>query len=406
MFKDIDRRLATIVLIVFVQIVGASMVLPILPTYARRAFGVSEGVVTLLITSFFIAQFIAGPFLGRLSDVYGRLPLLIISQIGTVIAFAVLGLAESVALLFFARILDGITGGNIIVAQAYVTDITPPKQRTQALGYIFLSFGVGFIFGPSVGGVLGSLFGPRVPFFFAAVVALLTTLITWFALDETLSLEQRSQNRGTRTRLGPRFVLANIALLLVLVIGFGTQFAFSMLQSTFALYGEDVLFPQYDAAAATLRIGLLLSVIGFGQIFTQLFLLRRLLPRLGEHVLVILGTLGRGISFLILASLPMTGAAAVALLLFAISTGIQFPSLQGLVANSVPNEVRGAALGMFQSTANLGIIFGSAVAGVLFGLTPLLPYWLGGGLFLLLLIPAFALRRRRPVEESIVQEAV
>lgn len=400
MLKNVDRRLATIILIVFVQIVGASMVLPILPTYTRRAFGVSESVVTLLITSFFLAQFVAGPYLGRLSDVYGRLPLLIVSQIGTVIAFALLGVADSVALLFFARILDGITGGNIIVAQAYVTDITPPKERTQALGYIFLSFGVGFIFGPSVGGVLASIFGPRIPFFFAAAIALLTTLITWFVLDETLSPAQRQQNRGTRNQLGPRFVLSNFALVLILLIGFGTQFAFSMLQSTFALYGEDVLFPEYDSAAATLRIGLLLSVIGFGQIFTQLYLLRRLLPRLGEHVLVILGTFGRGVSFFVIAALPMPGAVGLALVLFAISTGLQFPSLQGLVANSVPNEVRGAALGLFQSMANLGIIFGSALAGVLFGLGPLIPYWLGAVLFMVLLVPAFALRRTVPSESA------
>ncbi|HLV37703.1 MAG TPA: MFS transporter, partial [Spirillospora sp.] len=129
MFNRIDRRLFTILMIVFVQIVGASMILPILPLYARDRFSMSDEVVTLLFSSFFLAQFLAGPLIGRLSDTYGRLPVLIISQIGTVISFVIIGLAPSVAWLFFARILDGITGGNIVVAQAYVTDIMPPKQR-------------------------------------------------------------------------------------------------------------------------------------------------------------------------------------------------------------------------------------------------------------------------------------
>src|SRR5690606_11576813 len=127
MFKQIDRRLFTILVIVFVQLVGASMILPILPLYARRTFNISDNVVTLIISSFFLAQFLAGPVLGRMSDLYGRLPILIISQVGTAISFVLIGLAGSVELLFLARILDGITGGNIVVAQAYVTDITSPK---------------------------------------------------------------------------------------------------------------------------------------------------------------------------------------------------------------------------------------------------------------------------------------
>src|SRR5690606_12610908 len=116
-----------------------------------------------LFSSFFLAQFLAGPLIGRLSDTYGRLPVLIISQIGTVISFVIIGLAPSVAWLFFARILDGITGGNIVVAQAYVTDIMPPKQRTQALGYIFAALGGGFMVGPAVGGILSSVLGPQMP---------------------------------------------------------------------------------------------------------------------------------------------------------------------------------------------------------------------------------------------------
>ncbi|HNB54785.1 MAG TPA: MFS transporter, partial [Anaerolineales bacterium] len=150
--KNTDRRLITILLIVFIQMLGGAMVLPVLPLYAQRDFGLSAPIITLLVSSYFIALFFAGPWLGRLSDTRGRLPILVISLIGTVLSFILMALANRAWMLFAARILDGITGGNIIVAQAYVTDITPREQRTEKLGKIFAVFGLGFIFGPALGG--------------------------------------------------------------------------------------------------------------------------------------------------------------------------------------------------------------------------------------------------------------
>ena len=398
MFGRIDRRLLTIVLIVFVQILGAAMVLPILPIYARNEFAISENTVTLIISVFFAAQFLAGPFIGRLSDLYGRLPVLIVSQIGTVIAFAMLGLADTVWVLFAARIFDGITGGNIVVAQAYITDITPPKERSQALGYIFAAFGMGFIFGPALGGVLSAAFGPRIPFFFAAGVALLTTLLTWFMLDETLTPERRAaivaQNKP---KLQLSAILSNVSLMLILFITFGAQFSFSMLQSTFALYGEDVLFPSYNQQDATLRIGLLLSVVGVGQLVTQLFILKRMLARFQEYRSVIIGTVLRGSGMLLLVIAPNPILAAGAMSLFAIGAGVQLPPLQGLASNSVDDSLRGGVLGIYQSTQSLGIIFGSALAGTLFAFNPRLPYTLGGVLLLTMIVPSLFLMRRNAV---------
>jgi DHA1 family tetracycline resistance protein-like MFS transporter len=411
-FKRIDRRLLILLLVVFVQMLGASMVLPLLPIYARRAFDVPESVVTLLITSFFLAQFIAGPFIGRLSDLYGRLPVLIITQLGTVIAFSMIGLAESVAVLFVARVFDGITGGNIVVAQAYITDITPPRQRTQALGYIFAMFGLGFVIGPSMGGVLASAFGPRVPFFMAAALAAGTMLLTWLMLDETQTAERRAASRAEGSpRFRPAQILGNIPLALILLIVFGSQFSFSMLQSTFALYGEDVLFAGATQQDATLGIGLLLSVIGMGQLITQLFILRRMLARFQEYRTVIIGTVLRSLSMFMLVVIPHPLAAAVSGMLFAIGTGIQLPSLQGLAANSVPDEVRGGVLGVYQSASSLGIIMGSALSGTLYTIAPAVPYGLGGTLVLFMVIPAaFLMWRSRALpgtgEEAPGQVAV
>ncbi len=162
--SNLDRRLVTILLIVFVGTLGGSMVLPIFPLYAQRRFNIDPSLITLLVSSYFIAQFFAGPKLGRLSDLYGRRPVLVISQLGTVLSFIMMGAAGSVWMLLAGRVLDGITGGNIIVAQAYITDITPREKRTESIGMIFAAFGLGFIFGPALGGIMSSLWGEQFPF--------------------------------------------------------------------------------------------------------------------------------------------------------------------------------------------------------------------------------------------------
>jgi DHA1 family tetracycline resistance protein-like MFS transporter len=391
--RVLDRRLIVILLIVFVQLVGAAMILPILPIYATNRFGMSFESVTLLNTTFFFAQFLAGPFIGRLSDQYGRIPVLIVSQIGTVISFLMLGFAQNVPMLFLARALDGITGGNIIVAQAYVTDITPRENRTQALGYIFLAFGVGFIVGPAIGGILASAFAYETPYIFAAIAASVVVMLTWFVLEETLTPEKRQQAREeTKVRLSPRDVISNSPLLAILLMAFGAQFAFSMLQSTYALFGEVVLFANQDTDVE-LAIGLLLAMVGVGQIFTQLFLVRRFVKRFGEGLLIIIGSIVRAMSMFVLVIVATPASSGLSLFLFAVGTGLQMPSLQTLITNTVEDNERGTVLGVYQSAISLSIIGGSAIAGILFAQDPTLPYLLGGILFLVMVIPGFFIWR-------------
>ncbi len=394
-FKSMDRRLFTILMIVFVQMVGAAMILPILPLYAKNEFALSPREITWLGTTFFAAQFLAGPYLGRLSDKIGRLPVLIVSQIGTAISFVMLAFAPNAWVLFAARLLDGITGGNIIVAQAYITDITPREKRTESLGYIFAVFGVGFIIGPALGSVLAATFGPRVPYLIAAGAATLVVLLTWFTLDETVTDAQQATNRQAGRRgLDPKQVVQNISLLFVLVIAFVAQFGFGLLQSTFALYGEAVLFAGYPEQAALVGIGLMLAAIGLGQLFTQTFLLRRLLRRFNEATLVLIGlSLRTGASFMFaVITTPWLGPMAG--IVFAMGMGIAMPSLQSMATTSVDDSLRGGVLGIYQSTISLGIIFSSAVAGIIFSISPTWPYWVGGVLTAAAMVPAYVLWRR------------
>ncbi|MFQ3568754.1 MAG: MFS transporter [Aggregatilineales bacterium] len=390
------RRVITLFLIVFVNFLGATIVIPTLPLYAQRHFDASPQIISLLLASFFVAQFIAAPFLGRLSDRIGRLPVLLISQVGSFISFLILGTAGSLSMLFAGRILDGITGGNIIVAQAYITDITPREKRTQGLGIIFAAFGLGYILGPAVGGVVAAMLDDRAPFFVGAAVSLFTVIVTQVALDESLTAEvRRARAAEGRARLTLSDITSSTPLMIILLIGFCAQFSIAILQATIALFGEEVLFSEYSAQAANLGVGLMLTGIGVGQFVTQLFLLRRLVVRFGETRLVVVGALLRSLGMLSLTvfTSPLL-VGPLSLVTIAIASGIMMPSLQALATTSVSERFSGSVLGVYGASTSLGVIIGTALGGQLFGIAPTLPYFVAGTMLLFTVLPAIALMRR------------
>lgn len=392
--KGVDRRLLTILSIVFVQIAGAAMILPILPLFAEEQFQMSASTVTLLVSAYFLAQFFAGPYLGQLSDEYGRVPILVISQFGSAISFFMMALAGAPWLLFAARIIDGITGGNIIVAQAYITDITPAEKRTEALGYTFAVFGLGFIVGPALGGVLSAWLGARMPFVIAAVITLITTIMCWIFLPETAAQGNPSlKHHKLRIRLSPMEVVQNYPLLLVLFSAFIGQFGLGLLQATFALYGQDVLFVGQSASAVQLGVGLMLGVVGLGQFVSQALLIRPLKKRFGDARLVIVGTVLRSIGMGLLAALATPILGSFGGLVFSLGTGLMMPPLQSLATLTVEERVRGGVLGVYQSSVSLAIIISTAIAGIIYQVAPNLPFWFASGLSLLVLGPASLLLR-------------
>ncbi len=172
--------LLPIFLIVFVDILGFTMIIPLLPFYAQ-SMGASDFVVGLLLSSYAICQLIAGPVLGKLSDQYGRKPLLILSQIGTLIGFILLAASKTLWLVFLARIIDGITAGNLSLAQAYISDVTVPEKRAQSFGIIGIAFGVGFTIGPGISGELAR-FGYVAPILAACALSFTSILCTTFLL--------------------------------------------------------------------------------------------------------------------------------------------------------------------------------------------------------------------------------
>jgi DHA1 family tetracycline resistance protein-like MFS transporter len=390
------RRLFSVFLIVFANFLGGTVVLPTLPLYAQRHFDADPGVISLMLASFVIGQFLAAPWLGRLSDRYGRVPVLIVSQIGTFLSFLIMGTAASLPVLFAARVLDGITGGNVIVAQAYITDFSPREKRTQSLGIVWTAFGVGYILGPALGGIVGALFSDRATFFLGAAISFITVVITWLLLDEP---KEKRVNRKVGIR--PAEIASNHLLVLILVIGFMAQFSIALLQSTLALFGEAVVFAHHTDQEINLGVGLLLTCTGVGQLITQWAILPPMVKRLGERRLVVVGAVIRAVGFLSMAVFVSPWLiGGFSLMAIAIASGTMMPSLQSLATTSVSESVSGSVLGVYQSSVTLGIIIGTAIGGQLFEVAPTLPYVIAGTVLLLTTIPALLLMRRaQPVAE-------
>lgn len=386
--RTLDKRLATILLIVFVQMVGASLIIPIVPLFAKNEFGMSPTMITLLISSFYAAQFIGGPVLGRWSDRIGRVPVLVVSQIGTVLAFVMFGMANAVWVLFASRILDGLTGGNIVVAQAYVTDITPRAKRAQALGLVFAAFGVAFFVGPAIGGLLVGL-GPRVPYFIAAGAASIVVLLTVFTLDESMTVEERESTRARAGRVSVVEVLRIRPLVLSLMVVFVAQMGLGVVMATFALFGEAVLFESNPE----LGVGLLLGIVGLAQVLTQTIVLGPAIDRFGENRVMAAATVIRTASLGLFSVATVVWVAGIGSALFALGSGLLLPTLQAIATKSVDDSIRGGVLGIYQSTTSLAIIISTAVSGLLFAISPHTPFVVAFSLSALSLVPALLLVR-------------
>src|SRR5438046_1703007 len=225
------RPLLVIFLTIFVNLIGFGIIIPLLPFYAET-FGASPIMIGLLFAIYSICQLVAAPVLGDWSDRYGRRPVLIFSLLGTVVSFILLAMAHSLALLFVARIIDGLSGGNISTARAYVADVTEPKDRARAYGLIGAAFGLGFIFGPALSGVLVKI-SYTAPIWAAAGLTLLAAAVAWFWLPETVHRAQAGS--GMPFRNLPE-LLRRPNLGRVLVIDFVYWFAFAIFQTTFALF--------------------------------------------------------------------------------------------------------------------------------------------------------------------------
>lgn len=381
----------TIWLAVALDLVGFGIVLPILPLYAER-FDASPGVIGLLVASFSLAQFVFSPIWGRVSDRVGRKPVLVLSLAGTAVGSLLTGLAGSLWLLFAARVLDGISGASVSVAQAAVTDLAAPNQRPRLLGLLGAAFGLGFVAGPAIG-ALAALGGPAVPFLVAAALAAVNAVVAAVRLPETHPARSGRISGSERPEVAPRRGEApsiRRELADYLLVAFVSLVAFSAFEATFALFGERRLGLRLASTGVVFTvIGVLIAAVNGG-------LVAPAVRRFGEAGTLRLGLVLNAAGLAILPFVHSWVALAPAIVLLTTGQGLVTPTLSATVAGRVDAARRGAALGAQQSAGGLARVVGPIAGGFAFERIGVGAPYLGGTALLLVGIVLLSRRRIQP----------
>jgi multidrug resistance protein len=357
---------------VALDLIGFGIILPVLTIYGER-FGATPTTLGLLVASFSLAQFVASPLLGRLSDRIGRKPVILLSLFGTAVGSVVTGAATATWVLFAGRIIDGASGASVSVAQGAVTDVAPPDQRARLLGLLGAAFGVGFVLGPALGG-LAALGGPRVPFFVAGGIAFVNGLVAIRRLPETHRPGDRRRPKpdvdAPATAQVRRRSLATYAL-----VAFSATAAFAAFEATFALFGQ-ARFGLTEASVFPVFVG-----IGIVLVAVQGAAIHPLTMRFGEFAVLRAGLVAIAVGLLLLGASSAWPLLIVSLGFLVVGQGLAVPTLAALVAGRARDDRRGAALGVQQSASALARIVGPAIGGLLFQYVGVAaPYVVGAGL--------------------------
>ena len=374
------KRLLNIFIIVFIDLVGFGLILPLLPFYAEQ-YGATPFLVGLLTASYAAAQLIGAPILGRLSDRYGRRPILLVSIAGTVLGFLILAIADPLgrslatslgvsaaplimALLFFSRILDGLTGGNISVAQAYITDVTDAENRAKGLGLLGAAFGLGFIIGPAAGGLL-STWGFAVPAFVAAALATINLISVYFWLPESLTDEKRA---AAAQRERPKLSAKALWLAInrprvgpLLHIRFFFGLAFATFQTVFPLYA------QYQLSLDVRQTGFILTYVGVLAAFIQGGAIGMLTKRFSERSLIFSSTIIMTGALLAWAFTPNVPVLLIVLLPLAYAGGVLGTVINSALTKAVYPEEIGGTLGLAASLESSTRVVAPSMGGYLLG---------------------------------------
>ncbi len=392
----VKSPLFAIFLIVAVDVLGFTMILPLLPFYAQK-YGASPFLVGVLATTFAVCQLLSGPFLGRVSDRYGRKPVLMLSQFGTFIGFIMLGLANSLPIIFLSRIIDGATAGNLTIAQAAIADVTPPEERAKAFGVIGIAFGLGFLIGPAISAALAPL-GVHYPAYGAALLSFISICATWRLLPKATVQVDSTENSKSSKKVLNYFRQPNMRWLLVEFLIFG--FIFAGFTSGFALFAER-RFTWHDKPFGAPEVALLFTYSGFLGLIFQGFILGRMVKKFGEARLVLAGFASMAISYFILSQAYSIEWLVVASTIGSFGTGVIRPALTALVSQTAGPREQGAALGATQSLGSMGQIFAPLISGGIINASSTHPlalaawgWWLSGLALVGLLVRYFTDPRR------------
>lgn len=356
-------RLLPILGITFIDILGFSILIPLMPYYVQR-FGAPDIALGALFSTFALCQLVAGPLWGNVSDRIGRKMVLVISQIGATVGWTMLAFAPTLAIVFVARIIEGLSGGNISVTQAYVADLVEPDKRARAFGYIGAAFSAGLIFGPSAGGWLAHRYGFAVPFLLAAGLQLLTLIVTLLVLPEsrtTGALQDRATLADVGASLADPRVSPVLWQKLVYSLGlYGWFAAFTLVLQRTLGFGED-------------RASYFFAGFGVASVIMQLAVIGRLTDALGDRRANNLGLIALLASFAVVPFMHDGWTAAIMLVLFSFGLAVNNATIPALISHAAPANQRGTILGVGSSLESFsGVVMPPVSTGVLgaYGVPP------------------------------------
>ncbi len=403
--KFFTPPLIIIFITIFIDLVGFGIVIPLLTFYAEE-FQATPMDIGLLVSSYSLMQFVFSPIWGNLSDRFGRRPILFLTILGSSVGYLILGFAGSLWMIYAGRILAGIMGGNLSTAQAYIADVTTRENRARGMGLFGMAFGLGFILGPAIAGIL-SKFGMHVPFLFAASLSFINAILLFFILPESRKAGSEVRSASGRSRIGAlvdslkdrRFATITIDYFLVVT-------AFSMMTTSFAYY--TLVRFGYDAA----ETGYLLGFVGLMAAVMQGGVFGPLSKRFGEAKLVVAGC---ALLVLSLLAVPFVGAdfgglgfLLIGIASFAIGNSIASPALTSLASKAASDAEQGQALGILQSSASLARVIGPLLCGVLLNnavqqvdsATLLRTFWTAAGIMFIALLTSIYFARGAKAAEA------
>ncbi len=393
-----DRKaLLVIFLTIFIDLLGFGIIIPLLPDFSYKVLHIDESVIGILVGIYSLMQFIFTPIWGSLSDIYGRKPILIMSLSGNVISYVLMflvfsGVFPSVYLLGISRAFAGIFSANLSAAQAVISDITPPQERSKGMGILGAAFGMGFVFGPALGGILSQHFGYGLPIALSGFFSLTAVLLAITILKETLPEDIRKANKHNFKGVtlinfrGVKDVVTNKKVGVYVIIFFFITFSFANIYGTFLLFAErpDTFSLNQE------HVGFLLSFLGIVSAIVQSSLIKFFKTKIGEERSVLLG------NFLVifgLALIPFSPSILVLLIIMMVlgfGNGLNNPMLMGLISTNVSRDEQGSVLGINQSLGSLARFIGPVWGGFVYKFGFIFPFISGG--FVMLLVTLFSLR--------------
>ncbi|HYW51171.1 MAG TPA: MFS transporter [Gemmatimonadaceae bacterium] len=405
--RKVPRELVILMITAMIDMIGVLMILPLLPFFAQR-LGAGGLMVGLLVSSFSLAQLLSAPLWGRLSDKWGRRPVIMIALASSAISYAVFGFAHTLLILFVSRIVQGAGGGTVGVIQAYVADATKPEERTKALGWLSAATNFGVAIGPVLGGYFATLgkqqvaagswplwLGDAAPGLAAATLCLINIGFAWKYLPETRVRVVRKPSADGRPPAKTGTSMAAVArvvshpgepasrLIWIYSIAIG---AFQGLTSILALF----LFRKFNANEATM--GLLFAYVGVMSVITRVFILGRMVDWLGEAKLSRLGTVLLAFGTAALPFAPSVGWAAAAIAFWPLGTAFTFPAVTAMLSKVISNEDRGLYMGVQQTFGGMSrVVFPIALGWAFDHMVPGAPFWISATIVIMTLLFSYAL---------------